>query len=130
MRYSESHEWVKVEKTFGRIGISHFAQRELGDIVYIELPEVGKKLSRGEELAVIESTKAATDIYTPVSGRVVKVNEEIKKNPLLINRAPEKEGWLVELELLEPEEIGALLTEEEYAQMTDQGGYAEYTQKT
>lgn len=121
MKYSEGHEWVKIENIFGKVGISHFAQKELGDIVYVELPEIGKKLTKGEELAVIESTKAATDIYTPVSGKVVRINEEVKKDPSLLNRAPEEEGWLVELELSQIEETQALLTAGEYAQMTVQG---------
>lgn len=112
MRYCKGHEWVEIEGKRGKIGISTFAQKEIGEIVYVELPEIGTHLTAGEEFAVVESTKAATDLYTPLSGQVVRVNEEVKKNPSLLSAFPETEGWLVEIALSHPEEIDSLLSVE------------------
>lgn len=94
----ESQEWVKsVGDSLVFVGISHSMQQELGEIVYIELPTIGQKLEKGALLAVVESTKAATDFYSPVSGEVIEINEKLKENPSLINQSPEDEGWICKM---------------------------------
>jgi glycine cleavage system H protein len=115
MKYTESHEWIETD---GRVGISTHAQKELGEIVHVELPEVGRHVEAGEEIAVIESTKAAADIYTPVSGVVTAVNEDAKNNPALINSDPEGKGWLYQMEVSKPLELEDLLAPETYAEHT------------
>ena len=114
MHYTDSHEWIRVKGKVGVVGISRYAQKELGEIVYIELPKVGATINAGEEAAVLESTKAAADIYSPVSGIITKVNENLRKNITLLNTSPEEEGWLFEMELINLEEVSSLLSPEEY----------------
>jgi glycine cleavage system H protein len=97
MFYTESHEWIDGLEGVASVGVTEFAQDELGDIVYVELPKVGAFVEAGEELAVLESTKAAADVYAPVCGEVVEVNVRLKEDPGLINRSPQKEGWIVKL---------------------------------
>ncbi|MCP5505292.1 MAG: glycine cleavage system protein GcvH [Chlamydiales bacterium] len=111
MRYAETHEWIDDN---GRVGISKKAQEELGEIVYIELPEVGQKVKAGEEIAVLESTKAAVDIYSPVSGTITAVNEVLREDPSPLNQAPEEAGYLFEMTLSKPEELEALTPKETY----------------
>ncbi len=108
MKYAETHEWIDVKEEKGRVGISSHAQKELGDIVYVELPKVGQEVKAGEEIAVLESTKAAADIYSPVSGKVTHVNEKVREDPSLMNTDPEGEGYLFELALTHPEELETL----------------------
>lgn len=110
--YTESHEWVDPET--GRIGITDFAQDELGDIVFVELPAVGDELERDGEFGVVESIKAVSDIYTPVSGEVTDTNEALEGEPELINDDPYGDGWLVELDLADEGELDDLLSPEEY----------------
>ncbi len=117
MRFSETHEWALLEKGKAVIGITEHAQKELGEIVYVEFPKVGTRLKQGEEMCVLESTKAATDIYAPLSGRVVAVNEALLKDPSLINRSPQEEGWLIKLEAFLEREYDALLDSVEYESM-------------
>lgn len=105
MLYTESHEWIKLDGKIGTIGITKEAQKELGEIVFIELPKIGDKLKVKEEFCVLESTKAAIDVCAPASGKVVDVNEMLKRNPSLINQDAEGEGWLCKIELLDPEEL-------------------------
>lgn len=114
MRYSDSHEWIKVEGEQGTVGISSHAQKELGEIVYVQLPEVGQEVKAGEEIAVLESTKAAADIYSPVSGKVVRVNEALISDVNLINHSPEEEGYLFEIALSHPEELDQLSSPDAY----------------
>ncbi|MDP1608410.1 MAG: glycine cleavage system protein GcvH [Chlamydiales bacterium] len=95
-----SHEWIRVEENIGTVGISDHAQKELGEIVYIELPQIGQLVKEGEEVCVLESTKAAADVYSPASGKVIAVNESVRQTPSLINRAAESSGWLYKIELL------------------------------
>ena len=109
MKFAPSHEWIRVEKGIGTVGITDYAQSELGDIVYIELPSVGKAVQAGEEAVVLESTKAAADIYSPVSGEIVAVNESLIKDPQRINRSAEEEGWLFKIRLSNPKELDGLL---------------------
>ena len=98
MKFTDSHEWTDAENSgLVRIGITHYAQKELGDIVYVELPAAGKQVNAGQEIAVLESTKAAADIYSPVSGEIMEVNQNLSSNPELINRDPEGEGWILKV---------------------------------
>jgi len=119
MYFADSHEWIKVEGHVGYIGISAHAQRELGEVVYVELPQVGRQVKAGEEVAVLESTKAAVDIYSPVSGTIIAVNTVVKENPLVINHSPEAPGtdggWLFQIEIANPQELDGLLDPERYA---------------
>jgi glycine cleavage system H protein len=109
MKYSESHEWIKVDQDIGTVGITDHAQRELGEVVYIELPAVGKKVRAGEEVAVLESTKAAADIYAPVSGEIIEINQHLNDFSEKINQTPETEGWLFKIKLSNPQELDGLI---------------------
>ena len=117
LKYTESHEWVDAnDEGNARIGISDHAQAALGDLVYVELPTVGDELSQGDACAVVESVKAASDIYTPVSGKVIAINEDLDADPAIINSDPYNDGWLFELELLDTEELEGLKDAEAYAE--------------
>lgn len=115
MKYTDSHEWFNKET--GQVGISHHAQDELGEVVYIELPLVGQHVEAGEEVAVLESTKAAADIYAPVSGKIVAVNDKVKETPSLLNTSPEEEGWLFEIEARDLSQLDSLLDSDAYHQL-------------
>jgi glycine cleavage system H protein len=108
LRYAETHEWVRIDKTIGTVGISDHAQAELTDIVYVELPKVGAKVTAKQPAAVVESVKAASDIYSPVSGEVTEVNSELESNPALVNTAPYAEGWLFKVQLEEGADLSGL----------------------
>ncbi len=110
MKFTKSHEWVKIESNFATVGISDFAQQELGDIVFVQLPEVGDTVTVGGELAEVESVKAVSPVYSPVSGEIVEINEEILDNPAAINESAH-EAWFVKVKFTETAE---LLTEQEY----------------
>jgi glycine cleavage system H protein len=114
MRFTRDHEYIRVEGGVGTIGITHFAQEKLGDIVFVELPAVGKVLSKGQEAAVVESVKAASDVYSPVAGEVVEGNQAVADDPALINRDPEGEGWFFKLKLDNPGEVEGLMDEASY----------------
>ena len=117
LQYTESHEWVSSEDNGNaRIGITDHAQDALGDLVFVELPAVGDEIGQGDPCAVVESVKAASDIYSPVSGKVVAVNEGLDSDPALINADPYGDGWLFELDLLDPEELEGLKDSEAYAE--------------
>ena len=113
-RYMESHEWTTTADDTVRIGISDFAQDELGDVVFVELPAEGDELAKDEEFGVVESIKAVSDLYSPVSGTVVAVNEELFDRPELVNEDPYGDGWMVEVELSDEGELDDLLTAEAY----------------
>ncbi|MGY8955566.1 MAG: glycine cleavage system protein GcvH [Alphaproteobacteria bacterium] len=113
-RYTEEHEWVEVDGDSGVIGISDYAQEQLGDVVFVELPNVGKILDQRDEAAVVESVKAAAEVYTPVSGEVIEVNEELNNDPSLVNSDAFGEGWFAKLRLSDPTEIESLMDEETY----------------
>lgn len=118
MKFTDSHEWIIIEKNnSGVVGVSMHAQHELGDIVYVELPSVGKSVKAGQEAAVLESTKAAADVYAPVSGTVTAVNQTLKEKPELINQSPEKEGWLFKIQLSDPSEMDKLMDHTAYESM-------------
>jgi glycine cleavage system H protein len=115
LKYAKSHEWVRVAGENATIGITDHAQHELTDIVFVELPDVGRKLKAGESCAVVESVKTASDIYAPVSGEVVEVNRPVADNPALVNTAPYGDGWFFKLKLSNPSELGSLLTPDQYS---------------
>ncbi|HHW71804.1 MAG TPA: glycine cleavage system protein GcvH [Firmicutes bacterium] len=112
--YTKEHEWVVVKGSIARIGVSDYAQNELGDIVFVELPSVGDVVEEGEGFAVLESVKAVSDVYAPVSGRVVAVNEALEDSPELINESPLDEGWIAEIEIDDTAQVGDLMSEQEY----------------
>ncbi len=117
MKYTESHEWITVENTIATIGITNYAQSELGDIVYVELPEIGQQVTAGEEAVVLESTKAAADVYSPLTGKVIAVNEILENSSEIVNEAPETEGWLFKLEIENEDELQALMDKAAYEAM-------------
>jgi glycine cleavage system H protein len=108
-RYTREHEWIRLEGDVALVGISDYAQQQLGDIVFVELPEVGKKLTKGGEAAVVESVKAASEIFAPVSGEVVAVNEALADNPAAVNESPEGSGWFLKLKVSNKADIDALM---------------------
>ena len=114
LRYSEDHEWVRVEGEIAVIGISDYAQDQLGDVVFVELPEPGRAVAQGDEAAVVESVKAASEVYAPVSGEVVEVNEPLADDPGLVNREPTGGGWFLKVRMSDPAEVEALLDEDAY----------------
>ena len=115
LRYTKSHEWVRVEGGMAVVGISDHAQRELTDIVYVELPEAGKQVEAGKECAVVESVKAASDIYAPVSGEVVSANEELAEAPELVNDDPYGKGWMFKIKMSDVAELDELMPADDYA---------------
>ncbi len=114
LRYAKTHEWVRVAGEYATIGITDHAQHELTDIVFVELPQMGRKLKAGESCAVVESVKTASDIYTPVSGEITAINDAVVANPALANTDPYGEGWFFKLKLAKPEEAQSLLTPDAY----------------
>jgi glycine cleavage system H protein len=112
--FTNDHEWVRVEGDSATVGISDHAQEALGDIVFAEVPETGKQVSKGQEAAVVESVKAASDVYAPVSGEVTESNPAIADDPAIINRDPEGEGWFFKLKLSDPGELEGLMDEAAY----------------
>ncbi len=120
LRFAESHEWVREENGTVRIGISDNAQEQLGDLVYVELPEVGTAFSSGDPCAVVESVKAASDLYCPISGEVVEVNETLDGSPEIINDDPYGEGWIFVLKPTEPGEVESLMSAEAYGEMLEE----------
>jgi len=115
LKYAKSHEWVRVEGETAVVGISDHAQHELTDIVYVELPPVGDRVEAGKECAVVESVKAASDIYAPVTGDIVAVNEELTRTPELVNQDPYGKGWMFKVRLSDLSEVGELLSPTDYA---------------
>ncbi len=113
-RYTEDHEWLSVEGDVALIGISDHAQEQLGDIVFVELPEVGKQLEKGGEAAVVESVKAASEIYAPVDGEVIEVNEALGDEPAKVNSDAEGEGWFFKMKLSDPGQLAELMDEAAY----------------
>ncbi len=114
MKYSEEHEWVIVEGDIATVGITDYAQKALGDIVFVEAPDVGSEINQGDETGVVESVKAASDIITPVSGEVVEINEDLEAAPNTVNTDPTGDGWMFKVKLSDPEEIDGLMNAAEY----------------
>ena len=117
-KFTKDHEYIRVEGTVGTVGITAFAQDQLGDIVFVELPSIGKKVKQGDEVAVVESVKAASEIYAPASGTVTSVNEALTEDPGLINQDPAGMGWMFTLELDAPAELEPLMDDAAYAKHT------------
>jgi len=113
--FTEDHEWVDVDGDTGTVGISDYAQGQLGDIVFVDVPEAGKQLGKGDEAAVVESVKAASDVYTPVSGTVTEGNAALADDPSLVNSDPEAGGWFFRITLSDPAELETLMDEAAYA---------------
>jgi glycine cleavage system H protein len=116
LKYSKEHEWVLVEGSTVTIGITDYAQDQLGDIVFVELPAVGDKVSKEDAFGVVESVKAVSDVYAPVSGKVLEVNDDLPENPEMLNEDPYGDGWMIKVEMSDPEEIDDLMTAAEYEQ--------------
>ena len=117
LKYTKTHEWLKIEGKNVVVGITDHAQSELTDIVFVELPEIGKEVKRGDELCVVESVKSVSEIYSPLSGKVVKVNNKLDDSPEIINESPYDNGWLLELEIKDKSEIDSLLDSDTYKKM-------------
>ncbi len=121
LKYSSDHEWIRPEGKTGIVGITHFAQDQLGDVVFVELPEVGRTLKAGEQFGVVESVKTVSDLYSPATGKVIAVNEKLKDSPEVVNADPYGEGWMVKIEVdsLSPE----LMDADAYDKHTAGGGH-------
>jgi len=122
VRYSEDHEWVRLDGDIATVGITNHAQEQLGDIVYVELPEAGRTLERGEEFAVVESVKAASEVYAPVAGEIVELNEAIVEDPSLVNASADKDGWFVKIKVAGPEALEGLMDEAAYKAFAEENG--------
>jgi glycine cleavage system H protein len=109
VRYTKEHEWVRLEGDLATVGISDHAQEQLGDLVFVELPEIGRQVSQGGNLAVVESVKAASDVYAPISGEVVETNSAVEDDPGLVNRSPEDEGWFCKLRISDQSQLTKLM---------------------
>jgi glycine cleavage system H protein len=119
MRYTRDHEWIRLDGDVGTVGISNYAQTQLGDIVFVELPEVGRKLAKGGEAAVVESVKAASDVYAPASGEVIEINDALEGTPAIVNEDAEGKGWFLRVKLANPGELEDLMTAEAYEQYVE-----------
>lgn len=119
LKYTEEHEWISMEGKLGKVGITDHAQDALGDVVYVELPEVGDKVVKGEAFGSVESVKAASDLFAPVSGTVVEVNEDLDDSPELVNKSPYDDGWMIVVEVEDESELEDLLTPEEYKKQVE-----------
>lgn len=116
LKYTKEHEWVLIEGGTATVGITDYAQDQLGDIVFVELPAVGDKVSKEDAFGVVESVKAVSDIYAPLSGKVIEVNDDLPDDPEMLNEDPYGDGWIIRIELTDPAEIEDLLTSVEYEQ--------------
>ncbi len=114
LKYTKEHEWIRIEQDIGIVGITDFAQKQLTDIVFVELPEKGKRVEQGKQIATIESVKSVSDVFSPVSGEVLEVNNELGEKPEIINQDPYGKGWIVKLKIENKEEIERLMSAEEY----------------
>lgn len=115
LHYHTEHEWLRVENKIGVLGITHFAQDSLGDIVYLELPKVGSEVRPGQEIAEVESTKTASPIFSPVGGKITAVNEDLKNQPELVNQDPYGKGWIAKIQMSDSRETEKLMTAKQYA---------------
>lgn len=119
-RYTKTHEWVRVEGEYAYAGITDYAQQQLSDIVYVEMPELGDSFGKGEAFGVVESVKAASDCYLPIAGEIVEINEELEDSPDLVNTDPYSEGWFVRFIVEDPEELDSLMDAETYNEYAEQ----------
>jgi glycine cleavage system H protein len=114
IRYTQDHEWVQLDGDIATIGISAFAQDQLGDVVFVELPDLGKSFDQGDEAAVVESVKAASEVFAPISGEVIEVNDALLDNPALVNEDAEGDGWFFKLRVADPDEFADLMSAKDY----------------
>jgi glycine cleavage system H protein len=114
IRYTKDHEWIRIEGAVAVVGISDYAQSQLGDIVFVDLPEPGKKVDAGDEVAVVESVKAASEVYAPVGGEVVETNPAIVEDPSVVNQSPMEDGWFVKLKISDPDALDSLMDQAAY----------------
>lgn len=121
IRYTKDHEWVRADGDIATVGITDHAQGQLGDIVFVELPEAGRKVAQGDEMAVVESVKTAAEVYAPVSGEVAEVNGALEGAPETVNRDPAGAGWFVRIRMADPAELGRLLDEAGYRALVGEG---------
>jgi glycine cleavage system H protein len=119
-RFTKDHEWVRLDGDVAVIGITDYAQAQLGDVVYVELPEIGRRIEQGKEAAIVESVKAASDVYAPVSGEVVEANEALATDPAKVNADPMGEGWFLKLRLADPKQLDALMDEAAYQRFVEE----------
>lgn len=119
VRYSKDHEWVKVDGDTATVGITHYAQEQLGDVVFVELPEVGKKVEQGKELATVESVKTASEVYAPISGEVVEVNSALSDAPATVNEEAQGKGWFAKLKIADKGQLAALMDEAAYKKFVE-----------
>lgn len=119
LRYSKEHEWIKVEEGKVRVGITHFAQSELGDIVFVELPQVGDEIQLNEPFGSVESVKTVSELYAPISGKVVEINSELEDSPEFVNESPYEKAWMIVVEPTDLSQVDALLTPEQYNELID-----------
>lgn len=119
LRYTREHEWVEVEGGIATIGITDWAQSELGDVVFVELPKVGDIIRLGESFGTIEAVKAVSELYAPLSGKIVAINEDLDSDPTIVNQSPYEDAWMIRLELSDTAELDSLLAHEDYAELID-----------
>ncbi len=120
LKYTKTHEWISVQGTKGKVGVTEYAQKEISDVVFVELPKPGQPVQQAKTAAVVESVKAAFDIYAPVSGKITEANKALESNPGLINQSPYTDGWLFEIELSSAAELNNLLTAAQYLEAVQQ----------
>ena len=119
LKYAPTHEWVRLSGNIATVGISDHAQKEISDVVFVELPKPGRDVKQKESAMIVESVKAAFDIYAPISGKIVKVNDKLKENPELVNKSPYSDGWLFEIEVSNLQEMSTLMNEADYNSTKD-----------
>jgi glycine cleavage system H protein len=120
VRFTRDHEWIRLDGDLAVVGVTDYAQSQLGDVVYVELPEIGRHVEQGKEAAVVESVKAASEVYAPASGEVVEVNDAIAADPAKVNADPMGEGWFLKLRLTDPKELNALMDEGAYQKFVEE----------
>ena len=119
VKYTEDHEWIKVDGDIGTVGISPYAAGQLGDVVYVELPEIGREMAKGDEAAVVESVKAASEVYSPIGGEVIEVNTVLEDAPETVNASADGEGWFLKIKIADADELDALMDEAAYKTYCD-----------
>ena len=120
LRFTKDHEWVRLDGDLAVVGITDYAQSQLGDVVYVELPEIGRRVEQGKEAAVVESVKAASEVYAPVSGEVTEVNQALATDPAMVNADPMGDGWFLKLRLEDPKELDSLMDEAAYKRLVEE----------
>jgi len=117
LKYTNDHEWINVEGNSGTVGITEYAQGELGDVVFVELPAIGKQVKRGESFGTVEAVKAVSDLFAPVSGEIIAINPLLEKKPETINHEPYSNGWMIKIKIADPAELNSLLSSQRYREM-------------